>query len=378
MVQEISKLEIAELDPSTLRLEISGDWKVGGGLPSSSEIENYLVSKARIRRLVLQADRLADWDSALLVFLLKVEECCAAREVEVDRGHLPEGIAKLIRLARAVPERKGARRREVQAGLLERVGVATINAVKSSNESISFIGECSLSFLRMIRGKARFRHSDLLLVIQECGPRAIGIVTLISFLVGVILAFVGSVQLKQFGAGIFVADLVGIAMAREMGALMTAIVLAGRTGAAFAAELGTMQVNEEIDALSTLGIPPVDFLVLPRMLALVIMTPLLCLYADLVGILGGALVGVTLLDLSPVEYFNETLGAITPLDFGVGLIKAVVFGALIAIAGCLKGMQCGRSSAAVGRATTSAVVTSLVLIIVVDGIFSVLFEAIGV
>ncbi|MFH0343177.1 MAG: MlaE family ABC transporter permease, partial [Chromatiales bacterium] len=215
-------------------------------------------------------------------------------------------------------------------------------------------------------------------IVQECGAQALPIVSLISFLVGLILAFVGAVQLEQFGAQIYVANLVGIAMAREMGAMMTGIVIAGRTGAAFAAQLGTMMVNEEIDALTTTGLPPMEFLVLPRMLALMLMVPLLCLYADLMGILGGALIGVSMLDLGIVEYYNQTRAALDLSTFLLGLIKAAIFGVLVALAGCLRGMQCGRSASAVGEAATSAVVTGIVWIIVSDAILTVLYQVLGV
>jgi phospholipid/cholesterol/gamma-HCH transport system permease protein len=226
----------------------------------------------------------------------------------------------------------------------------------------------------LLRGRARFRVVDLLEVIRECGPRALGIVSLISFLIGLILGFVGAVQLQQFGASIFVANLVAIAMTREIGCIMTAIVMAGRTGAAFAAQLGTMTTNQEIDALSTMGISPMEFLVLPRMLALILMMPLLTIYADVVGILGGAVVGVGMLGLGPTEYFEQTRGAVSLTSFFIGVGKSVVFGVLVALVGCLRGMQSGRSAAAVGLAATSAVVTSIVLIIVIDGIFAVILD----
>jgi phospholipid/cholesterol/gamma-HCH transport system permease protein len=219
---------------------------------------------------------------------------------------------------------------------------------------------------------------DLMLLIQECGAQALPIVTLISILVGLILAFVGAVQLKMFGAQIYVADLVGIAMAREMGAMMTGIIMAGRTGAAFAAQLGTMQVNEEIDALKTLGISPMEFLVMPRIIALVLMMPLLCIYADFMGILGGLLVGIGMLDLSFMEYLNETREALTLTHFSVGIFKGVVFGILVALSGCLRGMQCGRSSSAVGLAATSAVVTAIVAIIMCDGLFAIITNTLGI
>jgi len=230
----------------------------------------------------------------------------------------------------------------------------------------------NLALGRLARGRARFRWSDLALVTQECSANALPIVSLISFLVGLILAFMGAVQLQKFGAQIYVADMVAIAAAREMAGMMTGIVMAGRTGAAFAAQLGTMQVNEEIDALATLGLSPMEFLVLPRMLALILMMPLLCIYADLMGILGGAAVGIGMLHLSPTLYFNETQHAIHLIDIAVGIVKAGIFGILIAISGCLRGMQCGRSASAVGLAATSAVVTGIVFIIATDGVFAVI------
>ena len=211
-----------------------------------------------------------------------------------------------------------------------------------------FLGQVALAFGQFIRGRARLAHRRSVAHHPTLRPARAAHRHLISFLVGLILAFVGAVQLRQFGAQIYVADLVGIAMATEMGAMMTAIIMAGRTGAAFAAQLGTMQVNEEIDALTTMGISPMEFLVLPRMLALVLMVPLLTLYADLLGILGGTLVGATMLNLTPTQYINETIAALTVTDFVKGLVKGTVFGVLVAIAGCLRGMQCGRSSAAVG------------------------------
>jgi phospholipid/cholesterol/gamma-HCH transport system permease protein len=283
----------------------------------------------------------------------------------------------LIALAAAVPERKDTRGAGAPPSWLARIGTATLAGSRGATATLAFVGEAFMAFMRLLVGRARYRRSDLFLVLQEVGAQALPIVSLISFLVGVILAYVGAVQLRTFGAQIYVADMVGIGMTREMGAMMAAVIMAGRTGAAFAAQLGTMQVNEEIDALTTLGISPMEFLVLPRMLALGLMMPLLAVYADLLGIMGGMVVGVGMLDLGPVEYYVRTIEAIGLNDCLAGLIKASVFGVLVAVAGCLRGMQCGRSSAAVGAATTSAVVTSIVLIIVSDAITTVLFDRIG-
>jgi phospholipid/cholesterol/gamma-HCH transport system permease protein len=188
----------------------------------------------------------------------------------------------------------------------------------------------------------------------------------------------GAVQLQQFGAAIYVADLVGIGVTREMGAMMTAIIMAGRTGAAFAAQLGTMKVTQEIDALTTMGLSPIEFLVLPRTVALILMMPLLCLYSDFIGILGGASVGVGMLDLSFTVYIKETIAAVTLGDLFGGLFKSAVYGVLIAVAGCWRGFQCGSSSSAVGDAATAAVVTGIVMIVTACGLFAVIFSILGI
>ena len=234
-----------------------------------------------------------------------------------------------------------------------------------------------LAFGRLLTGRARFRGRDFWMILQECGPQALPIVTLINFLIGLILAFVGNVQLASFGASLYVADLVGIAMVREMGVVMTAIILSGRTGAAFAAHLGSMKANEEIDALKTFGFDPFDFLVLPRILALVLMMPLLTIYANVVGILGGMLVG-SAVGIPPVLYWNETLTAVDLTTASLGVFKSVFFGAAIAISGCLQGMHAGNSSAAVGQATTRAVVAAITAVIVLDSAFAAIFTVLDI
>jgi phospholipid/cholesterol/gamma-HCH transport system permease protein len=354
-------------------LHLAGDWRLGRPLPAVEQVAGGLRANALVR---LDTAELARWDTGLMVFLLQLERLGRERGLKLDPGGLPDGARRLYRLATAVPPAGRAAPR-APAGLLARVGEATLAAGAEARGMLAFIGEATLAFARLVTGRARFPRSDLVLTIQQVGAQALPIVSLISFLVGVILAFLGSVQLLQFGAQIYVAPLVGIGMARDMAAMMVGIILAGRTGAAFAAELGTMQVNEEIDALTTFGFDPMEFLVLPRMLALALMTPLLCLYADLLGILGGAFVGVTFLDLSPFTYYQATQDGVQLHDFGAGLIKAAVYGILVGIAGCLRGMQCSRSSAAVGRATTSAVVTSIVLIVVSMAILTVIYNALG-
>jgi phospholipid/cholesterol/gamma-HCH transport system permease protein len=370
-------LSLTQASGDTLLLSIGGDWQLKTGLPSPGEIGSYLDADTA-RRLAFDTAQLGNWDSGLIAFLLGLQGQCAARDVQFDPAGLPDGAYRLVKLASAVPERKGAKRTAERTDFLTMVGNETLAQWRSSGQTLEFLGGALQSFGRLLIGKARFRVSDLMEVIFECGAAALPIVTLIAFLVGLILAFVGAVQLQQFGAQIYVANLVGIAMAREMGALMTAIIMAGRTGAAFAAQLGTMQVNEEIDALTTFGLSSMEFLVLPRMIALILMMPLLCIYGDLMGILGGALVGIGMLDLSVAEYVNQTLNGVTLTDFAVGIAKSSVFGVLVAISGCVRGIQCGRSASAVGLAATSAVVTGIVFIIVTDGVFAVLTNVLGI
>jgi phospholipid/cholesterol/gamma-HCH transport system permease protein len=232
--------------------------------------------------------------------------------------------------------------------------------------------------LRLLRGKAQYRRVDLGLTIEACGAQALPIVTLINFLVGMILAFVGAIELKMFGAEIYVANLVGVAMVRLMAAIMTGIVMAGRTGGAFAAQLGTMQVNQEIDALKTLGLSPMEFLVLPRMLALGLMMPLLALYANVMGVLGGAVVAASLPNIGLIQYYHQTTTAVSLWDLGIGLFSSAVFGVIVALSGCMRGMQCGRSASAVGDAATSAVVTAIVGIIVATAIITLITNILGV
>ena len=296
----------------------------------------------------------------------------------MDLQGLPDGARRLLTLAAAVPKREGAEKETIHEPFLERTGGVVLASINTIKDSLYFIGDATLAVTRFLAGKAVFRVTDLLLTIQECGAGALPVVTLISIMMGLIIAFVGAVQLALFGAQIYIADLVAIATLREMAPMMTGVIMAGRTGAAFAAQLGTMQVNEEIDAFRTLGLQPMEFLVLPRMLALTLMMPLLCIYSDLLGILGGAMVGMGVFDITPVQYFEQTRGMMQLGHFFLGVFKSVIFGIVIALIGCKKGMECGRSAMEVGYATTSAVVTSIVFIIALDGLFAVITNALGI
>lgn len=375
---EKAQFHLRRVTDRSLLIQLSGNWRMQDGLPSFQEVRTQIQAESGVERITFDTQALSSWDSGFVTFLLKIMDLSSHLGVDVDRGSLPDGVQRLVKLATAVPEQKGARRTVVRELLLSLIGKKALTVLADAKEMVTFVGEAVQALLVFARGKIHFRKSDLFVTIQECGAQALPIVSLISFLVGLILAFVGAVQLRQFGAQIYVANLVGLGMAREMGAMMTAIIMAGRTGAAFAAQLGTMRVNQEIDALTTLGISPMQFLVLPRMLALILMMPLLCLYADLLGILGGMVVGVGMLDIGMMEYFNQTQQALSVTDFVLGLIKSVVFGVLVAIAGCLRGIQCGNNAAAVGNAATSAVVTSIVFIVVSDATLTIIYDALGV
>ncbi len=361
---------------SILTVHCSGSWTLRRGQTRAEEIEYELGPE--IRRVAFETADLRHWDSSLVAFITGAIEICAARSIEVDTSALAPGLKRLVELAEAVPENRGARARVSRPPLLDRVGLATIRYAEGGSAFVSFMGALVIAFARFLGGQARFRRLDLMIAIQDCGARAFGIVTLISFLVGVILAFMGAVQLQQFGAAIYVADLVAIGMVRDMGAMMTAIIMAGRTGAAYAAQLGTMKVTQEIDALTTLGLSPMEFLVVPRVFALILMMPLLCVYSDLLGILGGAVVGAGMLGITPGNYMRETVAAIGLGSAFGGIFKATVYGIIIGIAGCLRGFQCGNSSSSVGDAATSAVVTGIVYVVVACGLFALLFNILGI
>jgi phospholipid/cholesterol/gamma-HCH transport system permease protein len=378
MVAAPCEMSFSRPTEDSLLVRLAGDWTIEEKLPAVEEVQKQADSRPSFQRIAFDTQDLGRWDSGLITFLIKLFDQFSQSQIDTDKEGLPDGVRRLLDLAAAVPEKKDARKVAVREPFLVQVGKASMDLARQVTGLTAFLGEATIAFGRFLVGKAKFRRTDLWLTIQQCGADALPIVSLISFLVGLILAFVGAVQLAMFGAQIYIANLVGIAMAREMGAIMTAIIMAGRTGAAFAAQIGTMQVNEEVDALKTMGISPMEFLVLPRMLALILMMPLLCLYSDLVGILGGFVVGTGMFDISFTQYMEQTSTSLNLTHFSIGVFKSAVFGVVVAIAGCLRGMESGRSASAVGDAATSAVVTSIVLIIVLDGIFAVITNIIGI
>ena len=374
---QLTSLTFERGKDSSLTVHLSGSWRMHHGLPSVGRVLHE-IDHSKPGRIKFDTTGLGEWDSGLLTFVVRATELSKSRSIPFDLDGLPEGLVRLVELAEAVPEKKDARKKTVSEPLISRIGTAAIDYGQGSEAFLDFLGRLTIAFGRMFEGKARFRRSDLMLEIQECGAGAFGIVTLISFLVGTILAFMGAVQLQQFGAEIYVADLVSIGLVREMGAMMTAIIMAGRTGASYAAQLGTMKVTQEIDALTTMGISPMEFLVLPRVLALILMMPLLCIYSDLLGVMGGTFVGVAMLKIAPMTFLREAWHALTLTNLFGGLFKSMVYGVIIAIAGCLRGFQCGRSSSAVGDAATAAVVTGIVWGVVACGIMAFLFNLLGI
>lgn len=359
-----------------LVVRLAGAWRLDGARPHPSELARALDARPA-RRVVLDATAVASWDTAILTWVAHAVRACRERGVEVDRSALTPGIARLIRLSEAVAE-SVAPPSPPRPPWIARVGIAASATWKAALDVLEFVGRVVPALGRFATFRAQVRSSDLWLLIQDAGAQALPIVTLVSVIVGLILAFVGAVQLRLFGADLYVANLVAVAMVREMGAMVVGIVMAGRTGAAFAAQLGTMKVTEEIDALRTFGISAIDFLVVPRVVALVVMTPFLVLYASVLGIGGGAIVAVGMLDVSAEMYLHQTMSALSLTDLWGGLFRGSVYGVLIATIGCLRGMQCGTSASAVGRATTSAVVTTLVMIVVADGVMAVLFNLLDI
>jgi phospholipid/cholesterol/gamma-HCH transport system permease protein len=323
--------------------------------------------------VVLEPRDLGEWDSSLVTFVHSVGALATARGARLETSALPAGARKLLDLAWTVKPRVEAAP-AVDDAVTARVGQTAMKAWDTASDAVRFVGETVIAFAALLRGRARFRRVDLLHAFEATGVAALGIVALINFLIGAVLAFVGAVQLQQFGASIYVANLVAIGITRELGPLMTGIVMAGRTGASFAAVLGTMTVNEEVDALRTMGLRPTEFLVLPRVLATSLMLPALVAYADVLGVLGGTFVGVALLDLGAVEYLRATQAALELRHVVIGLVKSVAFGMVVALTGCYYGIRCGRSAAAVGQATTRAVVMGIVLVVVVDAVFTVLLH----
>src|ERR1700730_5949980 len=369
-----SKVSCSRSDQN-LVLRFEGNWNVRDARHGEiNSLFSELDQQEPAAALQIDMSRVGTWDTSLLIVVARAEDWCQKHGVKFLRETLPANVSGLLAISEEVPERKTGRKDKKASSIFEVLGNMAIGAGQGIGATLEFTGEAVLSFGRILRGKAAFDWRLFWLTMQECSTQALPIVGMISFLTGLIFAFVGAIQLRQFGAGIYVANLVAVAMAREMGAIMTGIIMAGRTGAAFAAQIGSMKVSEEIDALSTLAISPMDFLVSPRVVALFLMMPLLCLYSDLIGIAGGAVVGAGLLKISLVQYWNQTVGSMGLTDIVIGVVKCSIFGVIVALTGCQRGMKCENNAAGVGNAATSAVVLAITWIVASDAIIDVLIE----
>ena len=363
-----------------LSIIASGSWERGGlssGVSAGPLMDAAFkaMEEPGVTAVRFTAPALESWDSLLLAALNATAREAVKRGLSVHAEALPDGMAPMLDMALAVPPSDQART-QYDEGFFESIGGKVLSIPGITRDVLEFLGEVTQSMARFFSGRASFSRRDLWNVFRECGVDALPIVTLTSLLLGLILAFVSSMQLKLFGAEIYVASLVGVSMVRVMAPVLTGIVLAGRTGASFAAVIGSMQVNEEVDALTGFGISPMDFLVLPRVLGLAIMTPLLTIYSNIAGITGGFLVGVLMLGITPAAYLANTLSFMTMSYVWIGLLHAFVFGILIALCGCYQGIRSGRNASAVGRATTAAVVNSIVGIIVATSIITVIFTVV--
>jgi phospholipid/cholesterol/gamma-HCH transport system permease protein len=323
--------------------------------------------------LTLNLERVSRMDDMGLLVILKLREVMSRRGVKVRMvgvpGQVKEMLDLLCSVEKAPSETPGKKRSH---NIFVRLGEAAIRDLSDPRFAVSFLGEVLISLSSLVVSPLRLRWEDTIKQMKTTGVDALPIVALISFLLGLIMAFMSSIQLRQFGANIYVASLVALAMVSELGPIMTAIIVAGRSGSAYAAEIGTMKISEEIDALRTIGFDPVRFLALPRMVASLVMVPILTLFSDLFAVAGGLVVGRLMLHLTVWGYIAKTLETLTLFDVLWGIFKSLVFAFLVSWVGCLRGFQARGSASAVGRASTSAVVTSIFLIILFDSIFSVM------
>lgn len=368
-------------DGKNVVLTLSGEWIMTRQPPRLNDLLSLALPEGGGTEgdgVTVRVRGLARWDATLPSFLFALQAEAARRDLRLRLEGLPAALRATLDLA-GKSDRPGQRGAVAATGFVSRVGLGTLAEIRRLGVVLGFLGDVLLELIAPRPGvRQRPRASETLALFRDAGAGTLGIVSIVTLLVGAILAFVGAVQLRNFGAGILVADLVGIAMARELAAVMTAIVVAGRTGAAYAARLAAMQGNEEIDALKTLGISPVAYLVVPRVLALSVMMPLLYVYGTAMGLLGGLLVAIGLLDLSVAAYLEQTRGAIGAANFALGFAKSITFGLLVAAVGCRYGLAAGRSAADVGKAATDAVVISIVGIILLDAVFAVCANALDI
>ena len=326
----------------------------------------------------IEAKDLSYCDGGGISVLLKLQRMAGRLSIPYDVNGLASDYEKLLKLYPLDKlENPSAAQPKGSRTFVEETGKAAVDTVTNITEQVEFLGEVTSALLKTTVRPAQLRVKDLLIIADASGVRALPIIMLLGLLVGLIMAFQGAVLMAEFGAEIYIADFVGMSVIRELGPLITAIIVAGRTGSAFAAELGTMKVNEEIDAFTTMGLDPVRFLVVPRVIAATLMTPVLTVFANLAGLIGGAIV-MTGIGYPLITYVSRAMQAVSSIDFAGGLVKSLVFGLLISTTGCLCGLRTGEGASAVGNSATRAVVNSIVLIVLADGLFAVLFFYLGI
>jgi phospholipid/cholesterol/gamma-HCH transport system permease protein len=359
----------------TLVLSLYGDWSVRTEGVHARAPERLLEHPA-VRTIAFDSSGLGSWDSSLLIFLSSVRETSIMHRIEFDESGLPAATRRLLALLQKEP--LGSAAVSAPIGLVERVGEWALARWSDGAALVTLAGEAAQSAVPALRGKVRTRAGDLLNLIYDTSAAALPMVALVNILIGAIVAFVGGIQLRRLGAEVYVSNLIGITEVREMAPLVTAIVMSGRTGGAYAAEISAMQGSQEIDALRVLGIPIFDYLILPRLVALGAMMAPLCAYAGALGILGGFAVAAGVMNISAGIFTAHLLDAVAGTDIIFGLVKSVAFGSWIALAGCRIGLAAGRSATDVGRAATTAAVVGIVGVIALDAFFDVCAEALGI
>jgi phospholipid/cholesterol/gamma-HCH transport system permease protein len=365
------KLKLLHDSDGRTVVQLGGRWQISGGIPPIEPLRAELGARIRF-----DSDALETWDSSLVVFLTRLRAACQGQGGAMELAGLPDGAQRLLTLAESAPPLLAPPSR-LRESWLARLGDWADRALAKTTSYLAFLGETVLALARLALRRARFRRVDLLSELQNASVSAVAIVAIVGVLLGMILAFVATIILRRFGATIYVADVVTIGMVRELGPLMTAIIMAGRTGSSYAAQLGTMQVTDEIEALATMGVSPLEFLVLPRLLALGLMMPLLSIFAAAIGLVAGAAVAISLTGIDFAQYLTETRLSIPLTTFWIGLVKSAGFGVLVAVSGCAEGMRAGKSAAAVGHAATSAVVQSVIWVIAADGVSAVILYFLG-
>jgi phospholipid/cholesterol/gamma-HCH transport system permease protein len=365
----------ARMHEGSMVLALSGDWTARDEA-ALAHAAGPLLEHSDIQAILFDSSNLGRWDSSLLIFLLSVREVSRQRHIILDLRGLPAAACRLLALLPAEPQAEIATL--PRTGLAERVGRWIIGRWLDGVAFTTLVGEAALRTVPALRGKARMRAHDLLVGIHDAGIAALPMVALVNILVGAIIAFVGGIQLRRLGAEIYVSNLIGVTEVREMAPLVTAIVMSGRTGSAYAAEIAAMQGSGEIDALRALGVPVFDYLILPRVTALTVMMPLLCAYAGALGILGGFAVAVDMMHITAGAFMIHIRAAVAGSDIFLSLVKSVVFGSWVATTSCRIGMKAGRSATDVGHAATTAAVSGIVGVIALDALFDACASALGI